>query len=90
MDFIFFGLIGASQFVFRRRETRSVPSRSAESRWFRIAGHPYTIGLFVVICWLVVVNTVYEYPANTLPVMGILALWVPVYALWERRKLDTE
>jgi len=92
MDFIFFGLTGASIFVFRRREVRS---RSDEfgaptKHRYRVPGHPYTTGLFVVICWLVVANTLYKYPANSFLGVGILALGVPVYAYWARKQRPTE
>lgn len=90
MDFIFFGLTGASVFLFRHREARSRTASLSDEQIYRIPGHPYTTGLFVVICWLVVINTVYKYPANTLLGMGILALGVPVYAFWARRKKQLE
>ena len=83
MDFIFFGLTGASIFVFRRRELRS---RGTGHSGYRVPGHPYTTGLFVVTCWLVVINTIYKYPENTLFGIAILALGLPVYAFWARRR----
>jgi APA family basic amino acid/polyamine antiporter len=86
MDFIFFGLTGASVFVFRRREIRT---QSSKHEGYRVPGHPYTTGLFVITCWLVVINTIYKYPENTLLGVGILALGLPVYAFWpHRRKLQ--
>jgi len=85
MDFIFFGLTGASVFVFRRREMKGIGA-SIRHGGYRVPGHPYTTGLFVTTCWLVVINTVYKYPGNTLLGMGILALGLPVYAFWARRK----
>ena len=81
MDFIFFGLTGASVFVFRRRERHA---QISEHGGYRVPGHPYTTGLFVVTCWLVVINTICKYPGNTLLGMGILALGLPVYAFWAR------
>ena len=86
MDFIFFGLTGASVFVFRRREARLRQDGRQSDAGYRVPGHPYTTGLFVVTCWLVVINTIYKYPANTLLGMAILALGLPVYAFWARRK----
>jgi APA family basic amino acid/polyamine antiporter len=83
MDFIFFGLTGASIFVFRRRELRA---HNMEHSGYRVPGHPYTTGLFVVTCWLVVINTIYKYPGDTLLGVGILALGLPVYAFWARRR----
>jgi APA family basic amino acid/polyamine antiporter len=87
MDFIFFGLTGATVFVFRRRQTRRQAGGEAgvESA-YRVPGHPFTTGLFVLICWLVVGNTVYKYPENTLVGMAILLLGVPVFWLWARRQ----
>jgi APA family basic amino acid/polyamine antiporter len=85
MDFIFFGLTGASIFVFRRRETLAGANAST-SEGYRVPGHPYTTGLFVITCWLVVINTIYRYPSNTLLGVGILALGVSVYTFWARRK----
>jgi len=52
-----------------------------------VPGHPYTTAVFVAACWLVVGNTIYRYPANTMLGLGILALGVPVYALWARKQL---
>ena len=72
MDFIFFGLTASTLFVFRRRagSVRRTP------------GHPWTTALFVAVCWLVVANTVYRYPTNTLIGMSILLAGVPAYFLW--------
>jgi APA family basic amino acid/polyamine antiporter len=86
IDFIFFGLTGASLFAFRRREAKLPLSKRQEDCGYRVPGHPYTTALFVAACWLVVFNTVYKYPSNTLLGIGILALGVPVYAFWARRK----
>ncbi len=90
MDFIFFGLTGASVFVFRHREARPASDTNQDRSGYRVPGHPYTTALFVVTCWLVVINTVYKYPANTLLGMAILALGVPVYAFWAHRKKRME
>jgi len=89
MDFIFFGLTGASVFVFRRRDLR-LPASNRTGEGYRIPGHPWTTGLFVVTCWLVVINTIYKYPGNTLLGVGILALGLPVYAFWARRRISSE
>jgi len=78
VDFIFFGATGASLFVFRRRQG---PSGS-----FRTPGHPVTTLFFVAACLLVVINTVYTYPANTVIGLVILLAGVPVYFLWRRRE----
>ncbi len=81
MDFLFFGLTATSLFVFRRREM----ARDSHPG-FRVPLHPYTTLLFVAISWLVVLNTVYKYPANSLLGFAILLLGLPVYAFWHKRQ----
>jgi basic amino acid/polyamine antiporter, APA family len=75
VDFIAFGLTGAALFVFRSR---------GEAGAFRTPGHPFTTGFFVAACWLVVLNTVIRYPANSAVGFAILAIGVPVYLFWRR------
>lgn len=77
VDFIFFGATGASLFVFRRRQGAAAS--------FRTPGHPATTLFFVAACFLVVINTVYSYPANTVIGLAILLAGVPVYFLWRKR-----
>ena len=85
MDFIFFGLTGATLFVFRRREGPAL------KKGYRVPGHPFTTALFIMVCWLVVANTVYKYPMNSLLGMAILLLGIPAYAFWAgRQKAQSE
>ncbi len=77
IDFIFFGLTGASLFVFRR---------GASSRQHRTPGHPFTTVFFVAACWLVVLATFYHYPGNSLIGLGLVLLGIPVYFYWSRRQ----
>ncbi|HEY0314421.1 MAG TPA: amino acid permease [Allosphingosinicella sp.] len=79
VDFIFFGLTGAALFVFRRRGT-------GEEGMFRAPGHPFTTGLFVVACWLVVAATVWNHLANSLVGFAILLAGVPACLYWLRRR----
>lgn len=79
MDFLFFGLTATCLFVFRRQGIGANKSK------YRVPGHPYTTIIFVLISWLVVANTIYRYPANSLSGMAILLLGIPVYAFWHRR-----
>jgi basic amino acid/polyamine antiporter, APA family len=76
VDFIGFGLTGVALFVLRRRGARAAA--------FRTPGHPVTTGFFVAACFLVVVNTVWRYPENTLVGLAILAAGVPAYLWWRR------
>src|SRR6267142_1697570 len=63
VDFIFFGATALCIFVFRRR--RKASSAQTANSVGRIPGHPVSTALFVAVCWLVVINTVYRYPGNT-------------------------
>jgi basic amino acid/polyamine antiporter, APA family len=84
VDFIFFGLTATCIFVFRRRmENRDGVDANAITK---VPGHPLTTGLFVLTCWLVVINTVYRYPENTLIGMAILFAGIPAYFFWRWRK----
>jgi APA family basic amino acid/polyamine antiporter len=82
IDFIFFGLTAGSIFVFRRREEGHPRT---DSSGYRMPGHPITTIIFVAISWLVVINTIYRYPRNTLVGVAILLLGLPAYFLWQRR-----
>ncbi len=77
IDFIFFGLTGASLFIFRRRTGGAVEHRTP--------GHPFTTIFFVAACWLVVLATFYHYPGNSFTGLGLLLLGIPVYFYWSRR-----
>ena len=82
MDFLFFGLTGASLFVFRRRQMRD----AGKGTTYRTPGHPVTTAIFVLISWLVVINSIYKYPRNTLLGFALLLLGVPVYAFWAAKR----
>jgi len=81
VDWIFFGLSASCVFVLRRHDRAH--GRDPETR--EIPGHPVTTALFVAISALVVVNTVYKYPANSAVGLLILLAGVPVYLAWRRR-----
>ena len=86
VDFIFFGATALCVFVFRRRTnvTNAQASGSA-TRITTIPGHPVTTVLFVAICWLVVINTIYRYPGNTLIGLAILLAGIPAFFFWRGR-----
>ncbi|HWT00722.1 MAG TPA: amino acid permease [Pyrinomonadaceae bacterium] len=84
VDFIWFGLTAASLFVFRRR---AVSERNRAETYLRVPGHPVTTALFVAACALIVVSTVYKYPANSAIGLVIVAAGVPVYFLWRKGRL---
>jgi len=83
MNFVFFGLSATCLFVLRRREAQAPGLVDAG---FRVPGHPFTTIVFIVACWLVVIDTIYKYPMNTLAGVAILLLGLPVYFVWHRLK----
>jgi APA family basic amino acid/polyamine antiporter len=86
VDFIFFGATAVCIFVFRRRASKSGVMVSDKPKTFaKVPGHPLTTGLFVAICWLVVINTVYKYPENTLIGLAILLAGIPAFYFWRAR-----
>lgn len=76
VDLIFFGLTGASVFIFRRRAKGAQVSV--------VPGHPFTTVIFVASCFLVVIATVWNAPVNSLIGYGILAAGVPAFLYWRR------
>jgi basic amino acid/polyamine antiporter, APA family len=82
VDSIFFGLAAACIFVFRRKG--NLANKGSARTGFRVPGHPFTTILFIVIEWLVAVNTFYKYPENSMIGMAIMLAGIPVYFFWLR------
>jgi APA family basic amino acid/polyamine antiporter len=86
VDFIFFGVTALCVFVFRRRrKAKDAEAADMGLRMTTIPGHPVTTALFVTICWLVVINTIYRYPGNTLIGIAILLAGIPAFFFWRGR-----
>src|SRR5258706_2360041 len=86
VDFIFFGATALCVFVFRRRgKAKNAEAADTGLRITTIPGHPVTTALFVMICWLVVINTIYRYPGNTLIGIVILLAGIPAFFFWRGR-----
>jgi APA family basic amino acid/polyamine antiporter len=85
MDWLFFGLTASCIFVLRAREKR-LPAidKTEPGRRYRVPGHPWTTGLFVVLAWLIVANTIYKHPGNSGIALCILFAGVPVYFLLQK------
>jgi hypothetical protein len=47
-------------------------------------GHPYTTALFCIACGALVINTIYQFPGNSLIGVAILLTGVPMYYIWKR------
>ncbi len=81
-DFIFFGLTAGCVFLYRKKLTGQVKPAGG----FSMPGHPVTTALFIAVCFLIVVNTIYSYPINTMIGLLIILTGVPVFYYWHRRK----
>jgi basic amino acid/polyamine antiporter, APA family len=83
VDFIWFGLTGASLFIFRRRRA-AVENSATDSmgRQFLVPGHPVTTALFVTACALIVISTIYKHPGDSVIGLLIVVAGVPVYFFW--------
>jgi len=75
VDALFWGITASCLFVLRRRTTQ----RSLSS----MPGHPYTTGIFCLVCAAVVANAIYKFPSQTLIGIGILFTGIPVYYIWK-------
>ena len=78
VDFIFFGMTGASLFILRRRQAGS------ESGIYRAPGHPITTILFVLSCAGIVGSAIVAAPANSATALCIMLAALPVYYYWSR------
>jgi APA family basic amino acid/polyamine antiporter len=82
-DWIFFGSTAATLFLFRAREREGlepVPVR------FRMPGYPAGPLIFIAAAFYVVLGSVASNPGNALKGTALIALGIPVYLFWERRK----
>lgn len=66
--------------IFRLRRTQ--PDRP---RPYRAWGYPWTPAAFVGSAGVLLVNTLFERPAESIVGLGLLALGLPFYAYWSRR-----
>ena len=76
-DFLFFGLTGLSLMLIRKRGGNQKAS-------FNTPAHPFTTLFFVVVSWLIVANTLYTYPADSLIGFGLISAGIPIYYFWIR------
>jgi len=83
-DWIFFGLTVAGLFVYRARDRSGGDPAPAAA--FRVPGYPWTPGLFVLAAVYVVLSAVRANPGNAAIGAGLIALGVPVYVFWTKRR----
>jgi APA family basic amino acid/polyamine antiporter len=92
MDCVFFGLTATCLFVFRARDARATADGGGmvmKASDYRVPGHPWTTGLFIPVCWLVVGSSFYKYPTNSLIGAAIVVAGIPVYFIWGTRRART-
>jgi APA family basic amino acid/polyamine antiporter len=77
-DWIFFGLVVATLFVFRRRED---PDRTG----YRVPAYPLLPLLFVAAAFYTVVSTIVWNPRNSLLGAVLIGVGIPVFYFWKRR-----
>jgi APA family basic amino acid/polyamine antiporter len=80
-DWIFFGLIVATIFAYRRRDAATGITPAV----FRMPGYPVLPGLFVMIAAYVVVSAIWSNPRNALLGALLIALGVPAFLFWRRQ-----
>lgn len=80
-DWIFFGLAGASLFVFRRK----IPLPDRPRGVFATPWYPVVPGLFVCVAVLIVASVLWNSPVRSGIGFGILAAGIPVFIFWSRR-----
>jgi APA family basic amino acid/polyamine antiporter len=76
---LFYALAGASVIVLRRRHPEW-------ARPYRTWGYPATPVLYVALCVVVLANTLLSKPLESGVGLAILALGLPAYRFWKRRK----
>jgi APA family basic amino acid/polyamine antiporter len=77
-DWIFFALAAAGVFIFRKRSHEGS---------YKTLGYPLTPLFFIATSVWFIVNTLVERPAQAWAGLGFLALGVPVYYFWRKRKI---
>ena len=84
-DWIFFGSTAAALFVFRARERTGAEPRDIR---FRMPGYPLGPALFILAALYVVTGSIASNPGNAVRGGLLIALGVPVYHVWNRRRLS--
>jgi APA family basic amino acid/polyamine antiporter len=79
-DWIFFGSTAATLFVFRRGESRTASG-------FRLPGYPVTLLVFLLAAGYVVIGSIRSNPGNAVRGALLLLAGIPVFMLWQRRRL---
>jgi len=86
-DWIFFGLVVSTLFVYRRRDRLRAPAGtdSKSAAGYRAWGYPVTPALFVLAAVYVVASSVASNPGNAAIGAFLLFMGIPVYLFWKAR-----
>jgi APA family basic amino acid/polyamine antiporter len=82
MNFLFFGVSASCLFVLRRRERAA----GTAGPGFRAPLHPWSTGLFILICAAVVISSFWAYPVDSLIGYALMAVGVGPYLYWKRTR----
>lgn len=77
--YIFYGLASASIFVFRKRNP-DFP------RPYRTIGYPAVPAVFIFVTILLLINTIWTAPTQSLIGLGIILLGLPLYGYWKHKQ----
>jgi APA family basic amino acid/polyamine antiporter len=75
---LFYGLTASCLIVLRRRQPDA-------PRPYRVLGYPFVPVLFCLVTLVLLVNTLYTQPAQSLAGLAIIATGLPFYRYWTRR-----
>jgi len=77
-DWLFFGLAGATVFVFRRKAPLAERPRGV----FATPGYPFVPGLFVAVAALILGSVIWTNPVRSGVGFALLAAGIPAYFFW--------
>ena len=81
-DWIFFGLIVATLFGYRRRDRVGI---SVTQQTYRVPGYPLLPALFVAVAAFVVASAVWSNPRNAMLGVVLIAAGIPAFFFWRRQ-----
>jgi APA family basic amino acid/polyamine antiporter len=90
-DWIFFGLIAATVFGYRRRDVSGVtavsltPATPGTGQTYRMPGYPLLPALFVITAIFVVASAIWSNPRNSAVGVLLIAAGIPAFVFWSRK-----
>jgi len=80
-DWIFFGLAGASLFVFRKQ----IPLSARPAGTFNTPGYPLVPGLFTAVAVYIVASSFWTDPMGSVFGVLLLSTGIPAFLFWQKR-----